>query len=309
MVTSGPIVTSCTPQFLLCDRPKSALGSSFGQSSVSGRVDFRGTYNHWVTALGFGLDQERFLEAYLYSQDNGDTPLSLTEALIDLSDLTNRGVLNQNSSVWISAHSPKPDMWMLNDRSSYAYIHQSRTPGYVRINKAGIRWAPDWDSTISNPSLTLSTKDISVSDEDDVSITLIVKHRIQGQSLTVIKPDGTKGKLSGGSYTFGGFTVIDLLAYEPRPLPEADSYERSHAAHMGAHHILRSVPKSKRRELSRYIDAMRFPLSESDMEALQEVHRQMRQISSSFVSNLRARFAERGAPEDLLAIGRTASDE
>ncbi|MBU8820964.1 hypothetical protein KL864_34455 [Mycolicibacterium goodii] len=249
------------------------------------------------------------MEAYLYSQDSGDTPLSLSEALVDLSDLASRGVLNQNSSVWISAHSPKPDMWMLNDRSSYAYIHQSRTPGYVRVNKAGIRWAPDWDSTISNPALTLSTKDISVSDEDDVNITLIVKHRVQGQSLTVIKPDGTKGKLSGGAYTFGGFTVIDLLSYEPRPLVEADSYERSHAAHMGAHHILRSVPKSKRRELSRYIDDMRFVITDSDMEALQEFHNQMRRVSSTFVSLLRSRFAERGAPEDLLAIGQAVTDE
>ncbi len=249
------------------------------------------------------------MEAYLYSQHIGDTPLSLTEALIDLSDLTSRGVLNQNSSVWISAHSPKPDMWMLTDRSSYAYIHQSRTPGYVRINKSGIRWAPDWDSTISNPALSLTAREVAVSDEDDVNLTLIVKHRSQDQAVTVIKPDGTKGKLTGGCYTFGRFTVIDLLAYVPKPLLEADSYTKSEAAHMGAHHILRSVPKSKRRELSRFIDDMRFTLTESDMESLQEVHRQMRQISSSFVSHLRTRFSARGAPEDLLAIGQAAIDE
>lgn len=249
------------------------------------------------------------MEAYLYSQHIGDTPLSLTEALIDLSDLASRGVLNQNSSVWISAHSPKPDMWMLNERSSYAYIHQSRTPGYVRVNKAGIRWAADWDSTINNPALTLSSKEVTVSDEDDVNITLIVKHRVQGQTLTVIKPDGTKGKLTGGCYSFAGFTVIDLLAFEPRPMLEASSYERSHAEHMGAHHILRSVPKNKRRELSRYIDAMRFTLSEQHMESLQDVHRQMRQISSTFVSNLRTRFSDRGAPDELLALAQVATDE
>ncbi|MEE3755274.1 hypothetical protein [Mycobacterium intracellulare] len=249
------------------------------------------------------------MEAYLYSQHLGDTPLLLTEALIDISDLASRGVLDQNSSVWISAHSPKPDMWMLTERSSYAYIHQARTPGYVRVNKSGIRWAPDWDSTLGNAALTLAAKEITVSDEDDVNITLIVKHRVQGQSVTIIKPDGTKGKLTGGCYTFGGFTVIDLLSYESRPLREADSYERNHANHMGAHHILRSVPKSKRRELSRYIDAMRFPISDQELAALQDVHLQMRSISANFVSNLRARFSERGAPDDLLSGGQVVTDE
>jgi hypothetical protein len=249
------------------------------------------------------------LEAYLYSQHNGDTPLLLTEALIDLSDLASRGVLDQNSSVWISAHSPKPDMWMLTERSSYAYIHQARTPGYVRINKAGIRWASDWDATISNPALTLTVKEVTVSDEDDINITLIVKHRVQGQSLTVIKPDGTKGQLTGGCYTFGGLTVIDLLSYEPKPMVAADSYERNHANHMGAHHILRSMPKSKRRELSRYIDAMRFTLSDQEISSLQDVHQQMRQISANFVSNLRTRFSERGAPDGLLDVCQGAIDE
>lgn len=249
------------------------------------------------------------MEAYLYSQHVGDTPLLLTEALIDVSDLASRGVLDQNSSVWISAHSPKPDMWMLTDRSSYAYVHQARTPGYVRVNKTGIRWAPDWDSTLNNPPLTLTSKEVTVSDEDDVNVTLIVKHRIQGQSLTIIKPNGTKGELSGGCYTSGGFTVIDLLSYVPRPLPEVDSYERSHAAHMGAHHILRSVPKNRRRELSKYIDAMRFTLSEDEMESLQDVHRQMREVSAAFVSSLRTRFSNQGAPEDLLAVAPRVTDE
>lgn len=237
------------------------------------------------------------MEAYLYSQHVGDSQLSLTDALIDLSDLTSRGVLDQRSSVWISAHSPRPDMWMLTDRSSYAYIHQSRTPGYARISKTGIRWAADWDSTISNPSVVLTAKDVAVSDEEDVTVTLIVKHRVLGESLTVINAEGKKAKLSGGYYSHGGFVVIDLPSYVPRPLPEADSYERSHAAHMGAHHILRSVPKGKRRELSKYIDAMRFTLNEEDMDSLQDVHRQMRQISSAYVGSLRKRLSERGAPE------------
>jgi hypothetical protein len=246
------------------------------------------------------------LEAYLYSQHNGNTSLLLTEALIDLSDLASRGVLDQNSTVWISAHSPKPDMWMLTERSSYVYIHQARTPGYVRINKSGIRWAPDWDSTISNPALTLAVKEVTVSDDEDLNITLIVKHRVRGQSLTVIKPDGTKGKLTGGCYTFDGLTVIDLLSFEPRPLLVANSYERNHANHMGAQHILRSVPKSKRRELSRYIDAMRFPVSDQEIIFLQETYQMMCQISENFANNLRTRFSERGAPDELLDISQGA---
>ena len=236
------------------------------------------------------------MEAYLYSQHVGDSQLSLTDALIDLSDLTHRGVLDQRSSVWISAHSPRPDMWMLTDRSSYAYIHQSRVPGYARISQTGIRWATDWDSTISNPAVFLTAKDITVSDEEDVNVTLIVNHRVLGETLTVIRPDGKKGKMTGGSFSHGNFVVIDLPSYVPQPLPEADSYERSHAAHMGAHHILRSVPKGKRRELSKYLDALRFTLTESDMESLQDVRRQMRQISSGFVDDLRQRFSDRGAP-------------
>ncbi len=243
------------------------------------------------------------MEAHLYSRHFGESQLSLTDALIDISDLASRGVLDQRSSVWISADSPRPDMWMLTDRSTYTYIHRSRTPGFVRVSKASIRWAPDWDSTISNPGLSLSAREISVSEDEDVNITLIVKHRVPGDVVTIIKPDGTKGKLSGGSYTFGGFTVIDLPSYEPKPIPDAGSYEKSHASHMGANHILRSLPKGKRKDLSRYIELMRFTLTEEQMESLQDVHKQMREISKGFVDQLESRFAAQGAPASLLTIG------
>lgn len=251
-------------------------------------------------ALPESCSGDVFLEAYLYSQHFGDSQLSLTDALIDVSDLASRGVVNQNSSVWVSAHSPRPDMWMLTDRSSYTYVHHSRTPGFVRISKTDIRWAADWNSTISNPSITLSTKEISTADDEDVNITFIVKHRVCGEETTVIKPDGRKGSMVDGRYTLGNFTVIDLPAFRPTPLAEADSYQKSHAAHMGAHHILRSIPRNKRGKISPYIDLMRFELSDDDMERLQEVHSQMRRISASLVDRLRTRFAERGAPMSLL---------
>lgn len=240
------------------------------------------------------------VEAYLYSQHVGDSQLSLTDTLIDVSDLASRGILNHDSSVWISAHSPMPDLWMLTDRSSYCYIHRPRTPGYARIGKSDVRWASDWDSTISNPSLTLSRSDVAVSDESDVHITMIVKHRVSNSVLTVIKPDGRKASLVNGMYSTNNITVIDLAAFVPKELSPPDPYQRSHAQHMGAHHILRTVPKDKRGKVSRYVDLMRFDLSDQDMQTLQDVHRQMRELSAAMVGRLRDRFSEKGLPLSLI---------
>ena len=209
------------------------------------------------------------MKAYLHASKAGAKAKVLTQCFIDFADLYSQGFLNENSTIWADAESPDLSFWALTDRSQYVRVIRVTEPGYVRLTKNEVRWSRTFDGTNNdNAEYVLNRKNIP--GNNDVHLTLIVKHRVPGKQVKIIEQSRTK-ELENGAFTFGNGTAIDLAAYRPpEEYVEPTVFEKTHANWHGVEHMMSSIPATNRQWIRDHLEVFQLQLETQLLDTINE---------------------------------------
>ncbi|ORW08517.1 MULTISPECIES: hypothetical protein [Mycolicibacter] len=233
------------------------------------------------------------MKAYIYASPAGAEAGVLSQCFIDFAELSRRGFLTKDSTVWANAEAPHASFWALTNRSQYVYVHRSTEPGYARLTSGRIRWARTFDDTTKNFEVDLDTK--SIPGEPDKHLTLIVKHRMPGQTVKIID-ESRRDSQTGGSFTKGQLTVIDLPAYIPDVDPEPPSeFEINHARYHGVNHMMSTLDADNADLVRRHLHLYEFDIDDGDIAKLNEYLDVIENYAGRYAQVLYSRLAEANA--------------
>ncbi|MFT7021407.1 MAG: hypothetical protein ACJA07_000484 [Rhodococcus sp. (in: high G+C Gram-positive bacteria)] len=145
---------------------------------------------------------------------------NLPEQLRRVVKLYRKGVIDDNSKVWINTNVVSPIFWVLGDRATCIYWYSAPTSGFVRLTQDRLRWAPTFDETGRSPMLDFSPTSIPVLDSD-ARLTFVVDHNYvgSGASGVGVVEDSKSQKMVGGYHEGSDIAVIDLANYDRSYLP------------------------------------------------------------------------------------------
>lgn len=206
------------------------------------------------------------MKAYVHASPAGAETRILSQCFGDFAELYRHGILSDTSTVWVNAESPDVGFWALTDRSQYIHLHRVSEPGYARLTKGRIRWAPSYNDTTSRPLLDL---DASVLTKNpDAAVTLVVKHRDRRSSVTVI--NDKKLELTDGQCTLNNLTVIDLGSYVAPVAGHAAPpvFEQNDAQYQGSNHLLLRLNTANAELVRKHLDLFAFDISAEQLQSI-----------------------------------------
>lgn len=219
----------------------------------------------------------------------------LSQCFIDFAELSRRGFLTKDSTVWTNAEAPHASFWALTNRSQYVYVHRSTEPGYARLTSGRIRWARTFDDTTGKFEVDLNTKFIP--GDPDKHLTLIVKHRMPGKTVKIID-ESRRDSQTGGCFTKGHLTVIDLPAYVPddNPVPPSE-FEINHARYHGVNHMMSTLDADNAELVRRHLNLYEFSIEQDDIDKLNEYLDVIEAYAGRYAQVLYSRLAGANAPD------------
>lgn len=234
-----------------------------------------------------------FVKAYIYASPAGAEAGVLSQCFIDFADLFRRGFLTEDSTVWANAEAPHASFWALTDQSQYVYVHRSTEPGYARLTSGRIRWARAFDDTVSNFEVNLDTK--AIPGEPDKHLTLIVKHRMPGQTVKIID-ESRRDVVTEGAFTKGNLTVIDLPGFvPPANPPQPSEFDVNHARYHGVNHMMSTLDADNAELVRKHLNLYAFDIKTDDIETLNRHLDVIEEYAGQYAQALYARLAAANA--------------
>ncbi|WP_249026333.1 hypothetical protein [Mycobacterium kyorinense] len=248
--------------------PDPQAGLRPGPHAVGSRSHKRRAASRRRQSDGYPRRTLTTVKAYIYASPAGAEAGVLSQCFIDFAELSRRGFLNEDSTVWANAEAPHASFWALTERSQYVYVYRSTEPGYVRLTSGRIRWARTFDDTVKKFEVDLDTK--AIPGEPDKHLTLIVKHRMPGQTVKIID-ESRRDEQTNGVFTKGQLTVIDLPAFKPPANPQpASEFEINHARYHGVNHMMSTLDPENAELVRKHLNLYAFDIEPETIQKLNE---------------------------------------
>lgn len=209
---------------------------------------------------------------------------SLSTAIHNIGDLYLDGFLPTDATVWLNADYPDIGMWVLTDRSTHIRRYQTPRPGWVRINTTQCRFAPTCDGTQHSPVATFTLGDIPFIGEP--SSTIVVSHTDTRSRIKVVASTQI-AHYTGGEYSYGPYTVVDLPNYVRPERATTASLTIARAMVNGCALMTYGLDEPTQQFVGDNIDAFSFELTEKDFEFLEQMRSHYDQFATAKARKLR----------------------
>lgn len=220
----------------------------------------------------------------------------LSQSFIDVAELWAAGLLRSDSTVWLNATAPAPALWALTGRrSQYLYVHRTSEPGYVRLTAGRARWARTFDDTGNGRAmLDLVAKTLPGGGPgDDKEVCLVIIHRQPERGLAVID-DSRRAALTGGAYSKGNVSVVDLGTYAADPAAAtavASEFDRSRAAYNGVLLMTEGLSAADRELVVTHHDAFTFDIDDDQLTRVNQYRQAIDDFGAQFAGAIFSRLS------------------
>ncbi|TQC45047.1 hypothetical protein EEB14_33960 [Rhodococcus sp. WS4] len=171
---------------------------------------------------------------------------NLPRHLLRVARLYRRGVLDENSTVWINANVMSPIFWTLSSRSTCMYWFDAPTSGTVRLTKDRIRWAPTYNASGSSPDLELTLDSLPV--DAMKHVTFVVDHGHSSEEPVQVVEGADSKRPVNGFHQGAHASVLDLGTYA-RQADEGIPAARRFATSLGYVHGTKLLAAGMPREV------------------------------------------------------------
>lgn len=195
--------------------------------------------------------------------------MNLARNLERVARLYRKGVLDDDSTVWINADARAPVFWTLSKRPTCILWVTAPSSGTVRLTKDRIRWAPTYNATTKAPEINVQLDD-SLPVDSMKHVTVVVDHGHPTEPVQVI--DGTDSvQVTDGFYQGTDAAVIDLANFRPTAHDKAvtnTTYATSLAFVHGMNLLTTGMVKSQVATFEDNLDAHGIDLSSTMLNEL-----------------------------------------